>query len=124
MEGYERNANIFHRTCTIASTKADDSHFVRPDEPSFKCNLLPIENNILNIKVIWLPDIKGNPGLNFQAQYCLKGTASWRMTREIENDDFVIIENLSPYETYEIAVSSIEEPFYTSSAVEECSRGK
>ena len=45
----------------------------KPDEPHFTWETFPKENGYSNVRVIWHPNLNGNPGNHFFVKYKLKG---------------------------------------------------
>lgn len=45
----------------------------RPDIPQFTWETVPVENGYSIVRVIWLPNLNGNPGSHFFVKYKLKG---------------------------------------------------
>lgn len=113
----------FFYSCNIEKrTKADGSD--PPAQPTFMWELLPLENDFLKVKIIWWPNVDGNPGTDFFVKYRLKGQQEWTNTKPIVTDDFVIIYGLSPKEMYEFVVVSVDGHFKTESVIVEVTRGK
>jgi len=52
----------------------------RPDVPQFTWETVPVENGYSNVKVIWLPNLNGNPGSHFFVKNRLKGETISLMT--------------------------------------------
>lgn len=52
----------------------------RPDVPQFTWETVPVENGYSNVRVIWLPNLNGNPGSHFFVKYKLKGETISLMT--------------------------------------------
>lgn len=73
------------------------------------------------IKIIWLPNIDGNPGSDFSVKYRIKGNSEWINSRRIYEDDFIVIKNLEPSETYEFKVTSISDEYTADSDIQEIS---
>ncbi|XP_055305923.1 vascular endothelial growth factor receptor 3-like [Sitodiplosis mosellana] len=94
----------------------------KPDQPTFTFELLPLETDFLRVKVIWLPNVDGNPGTDFYVKYRLKGVTEWHHTNPILKDDFSVIECLSPKETYEMIVVSLEGHFEAESDIQKVTR--
>ncbi|XP_031632076.1 neuroglian-like [Contarinia nasturtii] len=110
------------RATISAKTKAKGP-IAKLDKPSFKYDPLPIQNDWFSIKVIWMPNVMGEPGVDFRAEYRITGDHQWTYTEKIKSDDFVIIDQLSPYEIYEVVVVSIEGTCTARSDIQEITRG-
>lgn len=70
---------------------------------------------------MWQPNPTGNPGSHFRAKYRIKGETEWRETEDIKDEDFKIIKGLTPDETYEFVVASVDGEHSTESPVQEVS---
>lgn len=71
------------------------------------------------IKINWLPKLSGKPGSNFFVKYRIKGTERWFRTKLILDDDYTVVENLTPNETYEFKVVSVDGDYETESDVQD-----
>lgn len=90
-----------------------------PDTPHFAWEPLPSENGYASVKVFWHPNIGGNSGSHFFAKYRIKGQTTWLKTDEVLDSDHVIVRALSPEQTYEFVVASVDGDFISESAVQE-----
>lgn len=84
-----------------------------PDQPYFSYDLM--SNDDTAIKITWLPKLEGKPGANFFVKYRIKGNEEWSSTKLILDDDFAIVENLTPSELYEFKVVSVDGDYATES---------
>lgn len=88
-----------------------------PDQPSLECESMP--NDETAIRINWLPKLDGKSGTNFFVKYRIKGNAEWSSTGQILDDDFAIVENLTPNESYEFKVVSVDGDYATESDVQD-----
>lgn len=63
--------------------------------------------------------MNGRPGTHFFVKYRIKGATSWWHTNHELDEDFTIIRALSPDETYEIIVVSVDGDYMTESELQE-----
>lgn len=96
--------------------------FIEPNRPSFRWELINVTDELLSVKVTWLPCVEGNPGTDFITKYRLRGETQWISTGRIVTEDFVVIQNLLTKETYEMYVESVEGKFVTGSQIGEVSQ--
>lgn len=94
---------------------------VEPDTPDFTWESLPSENGYANIKVNWMPNLRGKPGSHFFAKYRIKGETTWLQSDNILEDDYVIVRGLEPDQNYEFVVASVDGEFLKESYAKEVS---
>ncbi|XP_031628790.1 neuroglian-like isoform X2 [Contarinia nasturtii] len=123
--------NTKYRIHIVGTTKAGEGedYFIEqktlpggsypPDRPEFIWEQLPSENPYPKVKVHWLPNVNGRPGTHFYAKYRIKGETQWETTKDIIDNDFVVIPGLEPDRRYEFIVTSVDGDHFTESAIQE-----
>lgn len=91
----------------------------KPDPPDFNWKSMPLGNNYAKIKIIWLPNVEGNPGANFYVKYREKNETKWTQTDVVKDEDFVFIDGFLRNKTYEILTVSVDGSFMTESIIKE-----
>lgn len=107
----------FSRFSIEAETKSQES--TRPDAPSFEWELLSTtgSSNDVAIKVVWKPNVGGNPGVDFIVKYRLNGEMNWNSTDQIKDNDFVIILGLQLNKDYDCRVISVDGEYTAQSQI-------
>lgn len=92
------------RTFTSATTL----QVAHPDPPAFALEELACVGTEGRLRITWIPERKGFGGSDFFVKYRIKDEKEWIKTEHIVFEDFVIINNLTLYQTYEIIVASVD----------------
>ena len=89
---------------------------IPPSRPKFKFNVLHSESGrYARIKVTWQPQIEGNPGSHFYVQYKKVMATQFNSSKEVLNEDSIVIEGLDPDNTYDFRVVAVDGDYETPS---------
>ena len=90
-----------------------------PDKPQFTWNQVTMNNGMPAIKIVWHPNVEGQPGSHFFVQYRRKGETIFEKSDDELDENFLILRGLEPNQLYEIRVVVVDGDFFTESDVEE-----
>lgn len=119
------NHNTKYRVHIRATTKAGEGvnfyieeatrHSQKPDVPQFTWQTIPKENGYANVKITWLPNLRGYPGSHFFAKYKRRGeTIPLETDHEFQNEELEIRGLLSG-EVYTMSVVAVDGDYVTES---------
>ncbi|XP_014473407.1 PREDICTED: neuroglian isoform X2 [Dinoponera quadriceps] len=87
----------------------------RPDVPQFTWITVPSETGYSNIKIVWEPNLNGNPGSHFFVKYKLKGETIFLMTDPEFQTNTIEIRGLQSGELYTMSVVAVDGEYLTES---------
>ncbi|XP_055307927.1 neuroglian-like [Sitodiplosis mosellana] len=105
----------------VIERRTNSNGSIKPDPSTFAWKLLDSNNDNTTIKVIWMPNVDGRPGLNFIVNYRIKGSSVWSSTNLITTDTSVVIPELPLNQVYEFIVVSVDGEYKTESQIREIS---
>lgn len=91
---------------------------VQPDAPTFEWELLESTGNESNVRVNWIPKMKGHPGSSFYVDYCLIGEDNWTKTWKVVNNHSTVVTGLLRGKAYDMKVISVNGKFEAESDVQ------
>ncbi|XP_025162697.1 neuroglian isoform X2 [Harpegnathos saltator] len=91
----------------------------RPDVPQFTWETVPVENGYSNVRIIWLPNLNGNPGSHFFVKYNLKGETIALLTDPEFQSNTIEVCGLQSGEVYVMSVVAVDGDYLTESAPQE-----
>ncbi|XP_026829152.1 neuroglian isoform X3 [Ooceraea biroi] len=92
---------------------------LRPDIPQFTWETVPTENGYANVRIIWLPNLNGNPGSHFFVKYRPKGETISLMTDPEFQSNTIEIRGLQSGEVYIMSVVAVDGDYLSESAPQE-----
>ena len=90
-----------------------------PDKPQFTWNQVTLDNGMPAIKVVWHPNVDGQPGSHFFVQYRRKGETIYIKSEDEFDENFIILRGLEPNQLYEICAVVVDGDYFTESDPEE-----
>lgn len=72
---------------------------------------------LVNCMVIWIPDVKNNPGEYFYLKYKVKGEKEYQITEPEMKEDFIILHNFDACKNYEIILTAVDGDYSTDSGI-------
>ncbi|KAJ3642349.1 hypothetical protein Zmor_025144 [Zophobas morio] len=72
---------------------------------------------IVNCMVLWVPDVKNNPGEHFYVKYKIKGEKEYRVTDPEMSEDYIILQNFDACKNYEIILTAVDGEHSTESGI-------
>ncbi|XP_077267327.1 neuroglian isoform X6 [Temnothorax americanus] len=91
----------------------------RPDIPQFTWETIPVENGYSHVRVIWLPNLNGNPGSHFFVKYKMKGETIFLKTDPEFQSNTIEVRGLQSGETYVMSVVAVDGDYISESAFQE-----
>ncbi|XP_011881150.1 PREDICTED: neuroglian isoform X2 [Vollenhovia emeryi] len=91
----------------------------QPDTPQFTWETVPVENGYSNVRIIWLPNLNGNPGSHFFVKYKLKGETISLMSDPEFQSNSIVIPGLQSGEVYVMSVVAVDGNYMSESAPQE-----
>ena len=95
---------------------------IPPSRPKFKfTHLIHSESAAsesgtnASIKITWQPQIEDNPGSHFYVQYKKVMASQFNSSKEVLNEDSIVIEGLDPDNTYDFRVVAVDGDYETPS---------
>ena len=80
---------------------------------------MTLDNGMPAIKVVWHPNVDGQPGSHFYAQYRRKGETIYIKSEDEFDENFITLRGLEPNQLYEICVVVVDGDYFTASDPEE-----
>ncbi|KAK4016086.1 neuroglian isoform X3 [Daphnia magna] len=90
-----------------------------PDKPQFTWNQVTLDNGMPAIKVVWHPNVDGQPGSHFFVQFRRKGETIYIKSEDEFDENFIILRGLEPNQLYEICAVVVDGDYFTESDPEE-----
>ena len=90
-----------------------------PDKPQFTWNQITLDNGMPAIKVVWHPNVDGQPGSHFFVQYRRKGETIYIKSEDEFDENYIILRGLEPNQLYEIRAVVVDGDYFTESDPEE-----
>lgn len=78
-----------------------------------------MDNGAPAIKIVWHPNVDGQPGSHFFVQYRRKGETIYEKSEDEFDENFIIVRGLEPNQLYEIRVVVVDGEYFTESDAEE-----
>lgn len=78
-----------------------------------------MNNGMPAVKIVWHPNVEGQPGSHFFVQYRRKGETLFAKSDDEFDENFLILRGLEPNQLYEIRAVVVDGDFFTESDVEE-----
>jgi hypothetical protein len=72
---------------------------------------------LVDCMVLWLPDVRNNPGEYFYLKYRLKGEKEFQVTEPEMSEDFIILRNFNACKNYEIVLTAVDGDYSTDSGI-------
>ncbi|RZC38037.1 neuroglian-like, partial [Asbolus verrucosus] len=70
---------------------------------------------IVNTMVLWIPDVRNNPGEHFYLKYRIKGEEEFQVTEPEMSEDYIIIPKFDACRNYEIILTAVDGDYSTDS---------
>ncbi|KAI4487248.1 hypothetical protein M0804_005397 [Polistes exclamans] len=91
----------------------------RPDVPQFTWETIPKENGYSNVRIMWQPNLNGNPGSHFFVKYNLKGETIATETDPEFQSNTIEVRGLQSGEVYVMSVVAVDGDYVTESVPQE-----
>ena len=78
-----------------------------------------MNNGFPAIKIVWHPNVDGQPGSHFFVQWRRKGETIYEKSEDEFDENFIILRGLEPNQLYEIRVVVVDGEYFTESDPEE-----
>lgn len=72
---------------------------------------------LVDCMILWLPDVKNNPGEYFYLKYKLKGEKEYQVTELELSEDYMILHNFDACKNYEIVLVAVDGEHQTESGI-------